>query len=125
MDCGCIVTTQRRFNYGRYLASREWALMKAIVHKRSGGVCERCHFRKATQVNHLTYERIGEEWLEDLQHLCAPCHLYESGKSPFDPSLCQCAPQLAAEWAELLKDEPPEVYEAARRHAREVADAYA
>ena len=31
----------------------------------------------AFHVHHLTYERLGEEWDEDLQLLCAPCHNLE------------------------------------------------
>ena len=29
---------------------------------------------EAVHVHHLTYERIGKEWLEDLQALCPKCH---------------------------------------------------
>ena len=29
---------------------------------------------EAVHVHHLTYERIGKEWLEDLQALCRKCH---------------------------------------------------
>ena len=29
---------------------------------------------EATDVHHLTYERIGKEWLDDLQALCRKCH---------------------------------------------------
>ena len=29
---------------------------------------------EAVHVHHLTYERVGKEWLEDLQALCPKCH---------------------------------------------------
>ena len=41
---------------------------------RANGICERCREYKAIHVYHLTYERVGEENLEDLQALCFDCH---------------------------------------------------
>lgn len=75
-----------RFNYKRYLASREWALLREQVRERSEGNCERCLINEMTQVNHLTYERIGHEHLEDLQAVCRPCHEYMSGLRHIDPA---------------------------------------
>lgn len=69
----------------RYYASREWAILKEQVRERSGGRCERCGNRPYEQTHHLTYERLGNELLEDLQGLCAPCHEYVSGKRHEDP----------------------------------------
>jgi hypothetical protein len=69
----------------RYYASREWALLKERVRERSGGNCERCGDRPYEQTHHLTYERLGNELLEDLQGLCAQCHEYVSGKTSEDP----------------------------------------
>lgn len=71
----------------RYYASREWALLKERVRERSGGNCERCGDRPYEQTHHLTYERLGNELLEDLQGLCAPCHEYVSGRRHDDPAL--------------------------------------
>ena len=73
-----------QFVYKRYLASREWAVLKRRVRERSQGWCERCRARPYQETHHLTYERIGRERLEDLQALCRPCHAYESG-DPDDP----------------------------------------
>lgn len=72
---------------GRYYASREWALLKAEVRKRSDGICERCFLNPYTQTHHLTYLRFGKELLEDLQGLCNGCHEFVSGKSSLDPKL--------------------------------------
>lgn len=74
-----------RSEYFRYLASREWTLLKNRLHKRSGGICERCKGAKAAEAHHLTYERIGRELLTDLIHLCSMCHRFLSGKLEFDP----------------------------------------
>jgi len=49
--------------------------------------CEKCgaHPRVVTRetalhVHHLTYERLGEEWLEDVTIICRPCHNKEHGR---------------------------------------------
>lgn len=83
---------ESEFNYGRYLASREWALKKNAVRVRSGGICERCTIRPATQCHHKTYERIGREELTDLIDLCRQCHRFEHGKSQTDPAQPEIQP---------------------------------
>ena len=72
------------FNYQRYLASREWGLLKRAVRKRSEGQCERCP-GEYEETHHLTYERIGHENVADLLAVCRECHRYLSGISDFDP----------------------------------------
>lgn len=119
------MTIARRFSYGRYLASREWAVKKREVRARSGGLCERCHFRPATQVHHRDYSHTGNERLDELQHVCRPCRLFESAEIEWDPASCNCDPVSAAAWADFVKGEDPAVVEAAFQHALEVADAYA
>lgn len=71
--------------YHEYLASREWALIKEKVKKRSGGHCERCQIGTHHSVHHQTYERVGHEAMEDLIGLCEKCHEFISGKSDSDP----------------------------------------
>lgn len=82
----------REFDYQRYLASREWALLKEAVKRRASitgeserAVCERCESAPVQATHHLTYERIGHEELEDLLGVCRPCHKFLSGKSSDDP----------------------------------------
>ncbi len=83
-------------DYYTYLASREWALKKEAIRERSRGICERCHQAKHEQTHHLTYERLGNERLEDLLGLCKGCHEYLSAKSANDP----------VQQAERLKEPP-------------------
>jgi hypothetical protein len=71
--------------YHRYLASREWAVLKTQVRARDGGTCERCGRGAHAHTHHLTYERLGHERLEDLQGLCAACHAFLSGQTDEDP----------------------------------------
>jgi len=74
-----------RVAYKAYLASREWAMLKEQVRKRSAGFCERCITAPYQETHHLTYERTGSERLEDLLAVCSPCHAYLSAKSNVDP----------------------------------------
>lgn len=71
--------------YQKYLASREWALLKKEVKQRSGGRCERCHLGRYESTHHLTYERVGHEKLEDLLGICSACHQFLSGLTEIDP----------------------------------------
>ena len=75
------------FDYGSYLASREWALLKEQVLERSGGICERCYNAPYQETHHKTYARIGHENVSDLLAVCSPCHRYLSAKSNVDPTL--------------------------------------
>jgi len=70
--------------YYQYLASREWALLKEAVKGRSGSRCERCRVKDSSAVHHLTYERVGNENLDDLIDLCRDCHRFLSGKQNED-----------------------------------------
>ncbi len=72
--------------YHAYLASHEWAVRKQAVRLRSNGMCERCRIAKGTQTHHMTYIRLYNEKLEDLLHVCRPCHEFLSGVSTYDPA---------------------------------------
>lgn len=73
-------------DFKRYLASREWAILKEQVRARAGGICERCKNAPIDSTHHVTYERIGCELLEDLLGVCEPCHQFISAKSDVDPA---------------------------------------
>jgi hypothetical protein len=71
--------------YAAYLCSREWSVLKEAVHKRAGGICERCHVFAIDAVHHTTYARKYHEELEDLQGNCKHCHDFTHAKSQRDP----------------------------------------
>lgn len=73
------------FDYGEYIASREWAIRKEKVRERSGGICERCGLAPHTSTHHTTYANLGNEPIEDLLGVCNPCHAFLSAKSDDDP----------------------------------------
>ena len=60
--------------YSEYLKSPEWRAKRLKVLARAKGICEGCGEVHATQVHHLTYERVGDELLFDLVAICDECH---------------------------------------------------
>ena len=60
--------------YLTYIESEAWRKRKREVIAARGRACERCGERKGLQLHHLTYERLGAEWDEDLVLLCERCH---------------------------------------------------
>lgn len=65
-----------------YLDSPQWKARRRMVLTRAKGVCEGCLERPASQVHHLTYERVGSEMLFDLVAVCDACHASIHAKSP-------------------------------------------
>lgn len=63
-----------RETYSGYLNSEPWRIKRSIVMRRADGVCEGCGVNNATQVHHLTYDRVGKEMLFDLVAICESCH---------------------------------------------------
>jgi len=65
-----------------YLKSRYWDNLRHKKICSTGSWCERCEeyvIYEDAQVHHKTYERLGFEWLEDLEVLCKCCHEKEHG----------------------------------------------
>jgi len=61
--------------YTLYLHSSAWNNKRSYVFRKKGRHCARCRRSKhSLQVHHLTYERVGNERLSDLQPLCYKCH---------------------------------------------------
>jgi len=76
-----------RVDYGRYMASRAWALKREAVAKRAKGNCERCQDAPVHSIHHFSYAHLGNEPLTDLVAVCETCHRYLSGKQEVDPAL--------------------------------------
>jgi hypothetical protein len=66
--------------YAAYLASEEWAARRDKVMQRAGGFCEGCRAQPATEVHHLTYEHVTQEFLFELVAICGDCHARFHGK---------------------------------------------
>ena len=61
--------------YREYLRTPHWQGLRRQVRERAEGKCEVlwCN-RQGRDTHHLTYERIGNERLDDLVLLCRRCH---------------------------------------------------
>lgn len=60
--------------YEKYLIGPEWKKKREKVLARSSHVCEGCGEGEATQVHHLSYEHVGDEYLFELVAVCEACH---------------------------------------------------
>jgi 5-methylcytosine-specific restriction endonuclease McrA len=60
--------------YLRHLHSPGWRVYRRRVLARDGYRCVQCGSRRRLEVDHLTYVRLGQEWLGDCQTLCHTCH---------------------------------------------------
>ena len=67
-------TAELKERYAEYLESPEWRDKRRLVMFRAAGICEGCRLKPATQVHHLTYQNIGEEFLWQLVAVCRDCH---------------------------------------------------
>lgn len=65
---------QWQLDYAEYLRSPEWAAKRRQVLARCKHVCEGCGTAKATEVHHLTYEHVRDEFLFELVGVCKACH---------------------------------------------------
>lgn len=61
-------------SYNAYLRTPAWRSKRAQVMQRSGGWCEGCRQQAATQVHHLTYKHVKNEFLWELVAICDECH---------------------------------------------------
>jgi 5-methylcytosine-specific restriction endonuclease McrA len=60
--------------YPEYLASPAWQRTRRQALLRADFTCARCRATTRLQVHHVTYQRLGDEWPDDLEVLCAACH---------------------------------------------------
>lgn len=60
--------------YNAYLDSPEWKQKRSRVLDRADGICEGCGINRASQVHHLTYKNVGNEFLFELVAVCNICH---------------------------------------------------
>ena len=60
--------------YNAYLQTPQWRAIATRVLKRANGICEGCGQAGATQVHHLTYQHVFNEFLFDLVAVCRACH---------------------------------------------------
>lgn len=74
-------------NYHEYIKSEEWRAKADRLKRESGYRCQTCGmsgFASTLHAHHNTYERLGNEWPQDIAILCAECHekLHKAGVKP-------------------------------------------
>ena len=64
--------------YEKYLLSPEWQEKRRIRmlfnDRNFNGKCEICFKNEATQIHHMTYAQLYNEWVFDLAAICSDCH---------------------------------------------------
>jgi hypothetical protein len=65
---------EQRHWYDQYRKSPRWQTNRRAVMERAQGLCEGCRRRPATEVHHLTYDNVGNEFLWELRAVCSHCH---------------------------------------------------
>lgn len=68
----------RSQRYDAHIESEQWKTITRLKLRDAGGKCQwrldGCTLTRDLDVHHLTYERLGNEWLEDLLVVCRSCH---------------------------------------------------
>ncbi len=67
--------------YRAYLKTPQWRDRREKILRRAGGWCEGCGTRPATEVHHLSYANVFDEFLFELAALCAACHRRVHGRA--------------------------------------------
>lgn len=57
-----------------YLDSEEWQTLRFSVFQRDNYTCQSCGSKNKLNCHHITYLRLGAEWMTDLVTLCQECH---------------------------------------------------
>lgn len=65
----------KRMEYANYLNSKEWKRKATIIMRKYKHKCVLCG-SWATEVHHLTYERVYFEDVRDLIAVCSECHKF-------------------------------------------------
>jgi HNH endonuclease len=65
----------RKMPHPDYLLTPEWVERRRGALRRAGHECQTCGADGRLHVHHRTYERRGQEWVDDLVVLCEDCHL--------------------------------------------------
>jgi signal transduction protein with GAF and PtsI domain len=60
--------------YSHYLQTPEWGNRRKLVFDRAGNICEGCREHRATQVHHLSYDHVTDEFCWELVAICDECH---------------------------------------------------
>ncbi len=81
VDRGYAVRRLRALDYRDYLKTPWWRFMRYTKLEIAGASCQLCSAeQRQIDIHHRTYERLGDEDLDDLTVLCRNCHAKFHGK---------------------------------------------
>lgn len=74
----------KKMPYYKYLQTEHWRVLREHKLLTVDNRCQLCYNEWNLQVHHRTYERLGNEKLEDLTVLCKECHelFHKNGRMP-------------------------------------------
>ncbi len=86
--------------YPEYLQTPEWAKKRQQILERDGGRCRICDSSESLNVHHRTYERRGNEDLNDLTTLCRRCHehFHQREQESTTQTLTREQPLIKTDW---------------------------
>ena len=61
--------------YEQYITSPAWSARRFAYFQRHVYECRACGAGERLHLHHVTYERMGNEYDDDLMPLCEPCHV--------------------------------------------------
>jgi len=75
-------------DYEAYLQTNHWRTLRRKIYDLKKHKCQKCKKTISNyQVHHLSYERIGNEFISDLKLLCYDCHEKIHAKKTKAPKL--------------------------------------
>ena len=94
--------------YRAYLRTERWRSRRDWALRQRGHHCEACGSAHALHVHHRSYDRLGDELLEDLRVLCDHCHaLVHDTQHARQISLSNATDLVTATACRLPSDAPP------------------
>lgn len=88
--------------YEQYRKTPKWAGLRRKVLTRAKHICEGCGDKPATEVHHLTYEHIFDEFLFELVALCRECHeRWHGNEQPPHPAVVDTSSEQTLDDLEL------------------------
>lgn len=76
------MTHMKTMPYQQYLGTNHWQIVRKHALEAAGNRCQICNSTRRLQVHHRTYDRRGNEALDDVIVLCSECHrlFHEHGR---------------------------------------------
>jgi hypothetical protein len=106
----------RHTAYSWYLGSAFWRERREHILLRANHTCEKCGKRPATEVHHLTYLRVFNEFPSDLVALCRQCHAEIHWRQPANDNQVQFSFVFPEAEGERMIEVPERTWRAFLQH---------